>query len=162
MHTLKTESDDKYLTQRAFYTLSWTWGLLMNIIGILVIFFIEIYSIIRYKNIIRFKKCGWCYYLAVGSSCWGGLELGMFFLTDKSEHISTKWHEHGHAIQNCYLGLLMPLLVSIPSAIRYWYREFKFYRRGLTPPTLYSAIWFEKQADQLGRIYRKAIEYGKI
>lgn len=154
MHTFKTEPDDKYLTKREFYLLSWTWGLLMNIIGILVIFFIEIYNLIRYKNIIRFKKCGWCYYLAVGDNYWGGLELGMFFLTDKSEHISTKWHEHGHAIQNCYLGLLMPLLVSIPSAIRYWYREFKFYRRGLTPPTLYSDIWFEGEATKLGKKYK--------
>ena len=153
MRIFKTELDDKYLTKRDFYILSWTWGLLMNIIGIIVIFFIEIYNLVRYKNVLRLKKCGWCYYIAAGDKYWGGLELGMFFLTDKSEHISTKWHEHGHAIQNCYLGLLMPLLVSIPSAIRYWYRRY-LTSKGQILSTKYEDIWFEGEATKLGKKYK--------
>jgi hypothetical protein len=153
MYTFKTEPDNKYLTKKEFYTLSWTWGLLLNVIGLLVISTIIIYGKLKHNRTYELKKCGWCYYLAVGDTYWGGLELGMFFLTDKSEHISTKWHEHGHAIQNCYLGLFMPLLVSIPSAIRYWYRNY-LTSKGQTLTTKYDDIWFEGEATKLGKKYK--------
>jgi hypothetical protein len=40
--------------------------------------------------------------------------------------------------------------VCIPSAIRYWYRELKYLRNGLTPPTAYDDAWFEGQATRVG------------
>ena len=44
----------------------------------------------------------------------------------------------------------MPFVVSIPSAIRYWNRKLNYHDKGLTPPTEYDDIWFEKQATKLG------------
>lgn len=69
------------------------------------------------------KKYGYCWYFEVGDS-WGGLELGACFLTDKTPSTHTKNHEMGHGIQNCYWGFLMPFVICIPSAYRYWLRKF--------------------------------------
>ena len=88
-------------------------------------------------------------YFEVGEN-WGGANLGVCFIKDKTESENNKNHEHGHGIQNCYLGFLMPFVVAIPSAIRYWYRELKYDRKGLPPKTPYDAIWFEHSATELG------------
>ena len=64
-------------------------------------------------------------------------------------------HESGHGIQNAIMGPLFIFLVAIPSAARYWYRELKFNRKGLTPPTAYDAIWFEGSATYLGTTFVK-------
>ena len=81
------------------------------------------------------------------------MELGIFFLTNKKPTKHLLQHESGHAIQNCYLGFLMPFLVCIPSALRYWYRELKYNRQNVKPPTKYEDIWFEGQATKLGQKY---------
>lgn len=141
------------LSRGLFYTLSWTWGFIMTIIGALVVGCIKIYGLFA-KKTFKLKKHGYCYYLNIGKS-WGGIELGMFFLTDSRDSNATKWHEHGHGIQNCFWGPLMPFVICIPSATRYWYREFKYNRKGLNPPTTYDSIWFEKDATMTGRKYRK-------
>lgn len=73
------------------------------------------------------KKHAGCTYFNVGKS-WGGLELGMFFLTDSRDSVHTKNHEFGHSLQNCLWGPLFPFVVCIPSAIRYWLREFNTQR----------------------------------
>lgn len=104
------------ISKPLFYILSVTWGCIMTTIGALVSI---ILLILGYKP----KKWNYCYYFEVGEN-WGGIELGMFFVTDKSSSIRIKNHEHGHGIQNCYLGVFMPFIVCIPSAIRYWLRKF--------------------------------------
>ena len=104
------------ISKPLFYILSVTWGCIMTTIGALVSL---ILLILGYKP----KKWNYCYYFEVGEN-WGGIELGMFFVTDKSSGIRIKNHEHGHGIQNCYLGVFMPFIVCIPSAIRYWLRKF--------------------------------------
>lgn len=105
------------ISKTLFYILSVTWGCIMTTIGAIVAL---VLLILGYRP----KKWNYCYYFEVGEN-WGGIELGMFFITDKSSSIRTKNHEHGHGIQNCYLGVLMPFVVCIPSAARYWLREFK-------------------------------------
>lgn len=55
-------------------------------------------------------------------------------------------HEAGHGLQNIIFGPFQIILVSIPSAIRFWYRELKYYRKGKTPPTDYDSVWFEGMA----------------
>lgn len=104
------------ISKPLFYILSVTWGCILTTIGALVSL---ILLILGYKP----KKWNYCYYFEVGEN-WGGIELGMFFVTDKSSGIRIKNHEHGHGIQNCYLGVFMPFIVCIPSAIRYWLRKF--------------------------------------
>ena len=138
----------KVLSKSKFYLLSWTWGLPMTLIGGIVMLALMMFGK-------KPKKWGYCYYIEVGRH-WGGFNLGMFFLTSKNPPKHTKMHEHGHAIQNCYLGWLMPFVVTIPSAIRYWYRNIK-HKLGFKVKTSYYDIWFEEQASLLGEgvyIYR--------
>lgn len=144
--------DRKILSPAAFYVLSWTWGFLMSFIGALVIGSIKLYGIFA-KKAFKLQKHGYCYYITVGKR-WGGLELGMFFLVCESSRDATKYHEHGHGVQNCFWGLLFPFVISIPSAVRYWYREFKYNRKGIKPETSYDSIWFESDATLTGRKYR--------
>lgn len=131
-----------------FYFLNLTWGLPLNIVGGLV----AVVLLLAGK---KPKRWGDCFYFEVGEN-WGGLELGIFFLTSKNPSIHTRNHEHGHAIQNCFFGVFMPFIVSIPSAIRYWYRRIRT-KKGLVNKTAYSDIWFEKQADILGKKYIKTL-----
>lgn len=128
-----------------FYFLNLTWGLPLNIVG-----FIVAGVLLLAGN--KPKRWGDCFYFEVGKTNWGGLELGIIFLTQKNPSIHTRNHEHGHAIQNCFFGFLMPFIVNIPSAIRYHYRNYRE-KKGLVNKTAYSDIWFEKQADILGKKY---------
>lgn len=157
---MNTESKQhKVLTKGEFYTLSWTWGILMSLIGALTVGCILLYGLIAKKGY-KLQKHGWCYYIAIGEN-WGGVNLGMFFLIQSRESKSTMWHEHGHAIQNCTWGLLFPFVIALPSVFRYWYREVKYYNKGLRPTTSYDSIWFEGEATELGRVYKDSIERSK-
>ena len=89
---------------------------------------------------IWFEKCG----------NFGGFDLGPVFVTRRGASAHLKNHELGHAIQNCILGPFMPFVISLPSSVRYWYREFRYNRRGKKPPCAYESIWFEKWATELG------------
>ena len=104
----------------------------------------------------RPKRWGDCFYFEVGKN-WGGLELGIFFITDRYAGASTRNHEHGHAIQNCFFGFLMPFIVGIPSAVRYWYRRIRT-KKGLPNNTEYDDIWFEGQATRLGTAYVRGLK----
>lgn len=128
-----------------FYILSFTWGLPMTLIGL-------ISACVLICAGYTTKRWGGCIYFNVGKN-WGGVSLGIVFITDERDSIHTKNHEFGHAIQNCRLGFLMPFIVCIPSAIRYWYRELKYWKNGLMPTTKYDDIWFEGQATRLGYKY---------
>ncbi len=94
----------------------------------------------------------YCVCFEVGRG-WGGMEMGMFFVTERDATPHLKCHEHGHGIQNCYFGPFMPILVCIPSSLRYWFRRItgavspKRYRR--FPD--YDAVWFEGQASTMGK-----------
>lgn len=127
--------------KKTFYLLSFTWGILLTLVGCIV-------SVVLLALGYKPKKWGYCYYFEVGEH-WGGLELGPFFLVDKSSSILTKNHEHGHAFQNCKLGLFMPFVVSIPSAIRYWFRRIAE-KNGKPCQSGYDEIWFEGEATKLG------------
>lgn len=105
------------------------------------------------------KRWGYCWYFEVGEN-WGGVELGVFFVANKYPSEHTKSHEFGHGIQNCYYGFLMPFIVCIPSAIRYWYREIvqRTNPNKTLPP--YDSIWFEGQATKLGEKMMEGINHG--
>jgi hypothetical protein len=131
------------LNKITYYVLSFTWGLTISLIGF-IIFLILLISdkkphIYNSQNI----------YIALGKN-WGGFSLGIFTFcqTNYTDHIL--YHELGHSIQNCLFGIFMPFIVSIPSAIRYWYRHFKkkYNPNIILPP--YESIWFEHQATEWG------------
>lgn len=127
-----------------FYLLSFTWGLPMTLIGIVVGFILTISGK-------RSERWGACQHFKVGKN-WGGANFGVVIVTDETPSKHIKNHEHGHAIQNCYFGFFMPFIVCIPSVVRYWYREFRRYI-GNPCTTKYDDIWFEGQATRLGDIY---------
>lgn len=100
-----------------YYILNCTWGCIMTLIGAVVA--LALLCVGK-----KPQKHAGCTYFNVGKS-WGGMELGCFFLTDSNDSTPTKNHEFGHSLQNCLWGPLFPFVVCIPSAIRYWLREFK-------------------------------------
>ena len=130
--------------KKLYYILNLTWGLPMNIIGGLV-------ATVLVSTGHKPKKFEGCYHFVVGKS-WGGLNLGLFILTDEKESVHTKTHEFGHSIQNAMYGIFMPFIVAIPSVIRYWYRAIRTYY-GLSNVS-YDDIWFEGQASKLGYKYK--------
>ncbi len=129
-----------------FYIISLTWGGIMTAIGLVVLLVT-----------LPFGKFGIYHgriYKRIGKN-WGGVELGCFFLCDNSADEYILAHESGHGLQNCLWGPLMPFVICIPSAIRYWYREFiwRFNKEKFNKLPDYDAIWFEGQATKWGKKY---------
>ena len=106
----------KFLSYFVYWLIQCTWGLPMTLIGAIVALGLIITG---HKP----KHLGPTVYFEVGEN-WGGLELGGFFLCCRNSGMSTKYHECGHSIQNMIFGPLMPLVVCIPSAARYWLFNF--------------------------------------
>lgn len=127
-----------------FYFLNLTWGLPVNLGG----FLIALGLLAKGK---RPRRWGPCFYFNTGEG-WGGASWGIFFITDETDSTHVKNHEMGHAMQNCYLGPLMPFLVSLPSLTRYWFRRIRT-RLHHPPKKSYDAIWFEGSATRLGYEY---------
>lgn len=134
-----------------FYLLSFTWGLPMTLIGCVVAF------ILRSAGYVP-QKYGYCYHFEVGEN-WGGVNLGIFILTDVTSSEHTKSHEHGHAIQNCYWGFLFPFVIGLPSAIRYWYREYlvSIKKRAYSELSEYDSLWIEGDATKRGTEFMKSL-----
>lgn len=135
------------LKRVGFYVLSFTWGIITSFIGLVVIL-----CLLPLKKVYIYHGR---LFAVVGNPYWGGVSLGCFFLVCTAEDAHMLAHESGHGIQNAIMGPLFIFLVAIPSAARYWYRELKFNRKGLTPPTAYDAIWFEGSATYLGTTFVK-------
>lgn len=145
------------LPRPLFYILSFTWGLPMTLVGLAVALFL------RLKGK-RFIRAGYCLMFPTRED-WG-ISLGLVILAPEEEVWSMYQetdriplliyasglisHEHGHAIQNVYLGFLFPFLVGLPSAIRFWWREWKS-KHGNKPKTDYDAVWFEGSATKTGK-----------
>ncbi len=121
-----------------FYILSFTWGLPMTLIGLIV----AAVMMLRGKKPTIYKGC-------IHFHSRYNLNLGIVILSEESDRYIMN-HEYGHALQNCVYGIFSPFIVTIPSAIRYWYRELKYWRKGKYPPTGYYDIWFEAQASRWG------------
>ena len=125
-----------------YYILNLTWGLPLTLVGALVALGLIITGH-------QAKPHGGCLYFNIGHS-WGGINLGLFFITDKNDYLPTKNHEYGHSLQNAAFGPLMIFLIAIPSAIRYWVFEWR--KKHNRPSVPYDAIWFEGQATYLGNL----------
>lgn len=129
------------MNKKTFWVLSLTWGLPMTLIGAVV-------AVVLLARGHKPKKWGYCYYFEIGEN-WGGVELGAFFVVNRGSTDYIRDHEHGHAIQNCVYGFLMPFIVCIPSAVRYWYRRVRSLL-GHRNKANYYDIWFEAQASRWG------------
>lgn len=127
---------------KEYYTLQLTWGIILNIIGAIV-------ALVLFCCGHRPVKYGWnyCFELDVDF----GLELGVFFIAPKNGSTRTKNHEHGHGVQNAYLGPFFIGVVAIPSAVRYWLRKFARKKDPDVELPDYDDIWFEGQATKTGK-----------
>ena len=100
---------------------------------------------------------------------WGGVNLGPFvFIYEEAKNYWVEdrrinEHEWGHSIQNLFWGPLQLFVIDIPSAVRYWYREFlqQYYWEKYINLPPYDAIWFEGQATAIGEKYRVEDSYWK-
>lgn len=128
-----------------FWVLSLTWGLPMTLFGALVA---AALIVTGHKP----KRFHYLIYFEVGRG-WGGFECGAFFVVNRGASLHLKQHEAGHGIQNIILGVFMPFVVSIPSAIRYWYREYlvKSGKKRYSELPSYDSMWFEGWATALGK-----------
>lgn len=106
----------KFLSYFVYWLIQCTWGLPMTLIGAIIALGLLISG---HKP----KHLGPTVYFEVGEN-WGGAELGGFFLCDKHSPLETKYHECGHSLQNMIWGPLMPFVVCLPSAARYWLFNF--------------------------------------
>lgn len=127
-----------------FWILSLTWGLPMTLIGIIC----ALALLVTGHKPHRFH---YLIYFEVGEG-WGGFEAGGFFFVNKNPTQYIKRHESGHGLQNIMLGVFMPFLVSIPSCVRYWYREIlvRSGKKRYHELPDYDSIWFEGWATRLG------------
>lgn len=127
-----------------FWILSLTWGLPMTLIGIVC----ALALLVTGHKPHRFH---YLIYFEVGEG-WGGFEAGGFFFVNKNPTQYIKRHESGHGLQNIMLGVFMPFLVSIPSCVRYWYREIlvRSGKKRYHELPDYDSIWFEGWATRLG------------
>ena len=115
MNSLRAERAKRALQRAGYWLVSLTWGGLMTWTGAFI-------ALVMLLSRHAPQKLGPNVYFEVGLG-WGGMEYGAFFFVSKDASEETRLHEAGHGIQNLVLGPLMPFLVCIPSALRYWMRR---------------------------------------
>lgn len=148
---VKDNSIMKFLAKNlvVFYILSFTWGFITSLIGLLILL-----PLIFAKRVHRTYGRLYGVFPKVFGSGWAFNMGCFFFVSHDSVNIpQMDSHEMGHGLQNILFGPLMLFVVNIPSTIRFWYRHFKYYRKGRFPETLYDDIWFEWQASFFGAKY---------
>lgn len=129
-----------------FWLIQLSWGLLINIPGLLVAFIL----ICSGKKPQRYN---YAIYFEAGER-WGGVNFGGFFFVQKHASERLKSHEYGHCFQNLYLGPLMPFTVTLPSAVRYHIRAHQA-KKGVTLKP-YDSFWCESWATRLGEKHANA------
>lgn len=140
------------LVDALFYTVQWTWGLPVNLVGgLMFLYFTKIkgyrWQHFGYSKIVYMPWNG------------GGLSMGLFIFI-KDNHKDKKWtyncriHEYGHTWQCLLLGPLYYLVIALPSVI--WCNCFKGYRQKKQVP--YSAVYCEKWADLWGQKFSGMIQ----
>lgn len=123
-----------------FYVLQFTWGLTVNLAGLLVFLCCRRrFRSERFRNAIVTHLPG----------NRGGLSLGIFiFLSVRDTQGSSRIraHEYGHTVQCLFLGPLYWVIIAIPSVV--WYHFFAGYRKRRGVP--YDALFCERWATAWG------------
>lgn len=130
----------KKFNKSIYYLLNLLWGFPMTFIG----------AIVTVVLLLAGKRPTWhggCLHFCIGHN-WGGINLGLVFLTDNKPSEHTCNHEYGHSLQNAIFGPFMPFIIGIPSIIRYWVFEIRYRQHKTNPP--YDSIWFEDTATKWG------------
>ncbi|MDE6125262.1 MAG: hypothetical protein K2G22_08580 [Eubacterium sp.] len=139
-----------------FYTVQWTWGLPVNLVGGIIFWFC---TAILHR---RWQRFGYAkiVYLPWNS---GGLSLGLFIFM-KDHHKSKKWtyntriHEYGHTWQCLLLGPLYYIVVAIPSAV--WCNCFEGMRKkkNVSYYWLYCEKWANVWGQKFSGMQQKGIK----
>ena len=113
----------KKLKTILFWTISYTWGIVMTLVGSLLTLGLLItkHKPFRVGPTVCFEV-EWIK---------GGVSFGPFNLVQVGANPSTVLHEAGHSLQNIIWGPLFLIVIFIPSLTRYWVRrvgtpEFRF------------------------------------
>lgn len=140
----------------AFYLVECTWGILSTLVGAVCALAMLITGhkpkmVGPFVQFVSRNEGGW------------GFSGGLFIFTSKDceFHYPTLAHEMGHgSLQLWLLGPLQLFLVSIPSVIRFWYREWLVNsgRKRWSELPLYDSVWFEGTATKWGTIYAKRLK----
>lgn len=133
------------LNKPVFFLLSFTWGIVMTLIGLAAAGVMLLLGYRPYRNVY-----GWAF--EIPGTNFGGIDLGFICIVSENPGEYLLNHEFGHSVQNCFWGPLFPFVIAIPSMARYWYREFK-QRSGKGNKTGYYDIWFEGNASNWGYTY---------
>lgn len=145
-----------------FYLFQLTWGLPLTLIGLVG----AIFMLLTFH---KPKKVGYFIQFTARNDYNGwGFEGGIFYFTstDCENDISLITHEMGHcSYQQLWFGPFAVLIVTIPSLIRFWYREFLYRfkpeKAKKLPP--YDSIWFEGTATKYGmKFYEKMVREGIV
>ncbi|MDR1630241.1 MAG: hypothetical protein LBS36_08545 [Oscillospiraceae bacterium] len=134
---VKSAKATKGLPGLLFYLVQFTWGLPVNLFGLIGFLFA--------KPFCRQERFCNCYITYVNRKNFGGVSIGMFvFINTKREGQwmqNTRIHEYGHTIQCLLLGPLYWLVIAIPSFV--WCNFFEGYRRknNLSYYDLYCEGW---------------------
>lgn len=129
-----------------FYLLSFTWGLLWTMLGLLTALVI----VIVFGKEVKVTKFQGRLRIHFRNRDFGGASMGVVIITSGNfDDIELIRHELGHTVQSAWLGPLFIPLIAIPSAIRYQYRTWT--KKPLK--TDYDDIWFEGWATRLGYKY---------
>lgn len=125
-----------------FYVLQFTWGLPVNLIGLLVF--------LCCGRCPRERFCNSVVTYLPGNR--GGLSLGIFIFLSTSGGGDLRPHEYGHTIQCLLLGPLYWVVVALPSVV--WCFLFAGYREKRRIP--YDALYCERWATAWGRVWSGA------
>lgn len=129
-----------------FYLLQFTWGLSVNLAGLLVFLCCRGHARCeRFRRSIVTRLPG----------NHGGLSLGIFiFLSAEftDDQLSLCAHEYGHTIQCLFLGPLYWPVIAVPSAV--WCHCFAGYRKkhGVSYDALYCERWATAWGKRWGGI----------
>ena len=124
-----------------FYLLQFTWGLSVNLAGLLVFLCCRRYA----RSAIFCNSVVTC---LPGNR--GGLSLGIFIFLSISaadERRRLRVHEYGHTVQCLFLGPMYWIAIVLPSAI--WFHFFAGYRKKHRTP--YDAFYCERWATAWGK-----------
>ena len=122
------------------FIIQWTWGFIQNLSGLCMA------VLWRQKDWHRYKNAIVTHYTNRKKARKGYFAMGMFIFTDdmlpKATYNKVLSHEYGHTVQSMILGPLFPLVVGLPSMLRFHYFSF-LKKRGMRPSEKYSVRYPE-------------------
>lgn len=122
----------RFIRAALFYLIQWTWGILQNLAGLVLLLLMGRQQRLRYHGAVAtlFENTRLM-------STRGAVSLGMFIFIPKvwsgEQRRSTLVHEYGHTVQSMILGPLYLIAVGIPSIVwaNLWAHGCKKQRRDL-------------------------------